>query len=101
LYKISRSAVSHYVEANNTCIASKEIASEIPCIWVNGIADSVTNEYLKSHFSKFGPILKCLVDPSNNCALLCFQEVNVHINCIFIDLHTTHCILLVYYYSHH
>jgi len=58
LFIISRSAVSH-VEAG---IASKEITSEMTCIWVNGIVDLVTNEYLKSHFSQFGPIHKCLID---------------------------------------
>ncbi|XP_029346869.1 protein split ends-like [Acyrthosiphon pisum] len=69
-------AVSH-VETDSTSIASKEITSEIILIysiWVNGIADSVTNEYLESHFSQFGPIQKCLIDRSNKCALLCFQE---------------------------
>ncbi|XP_029341775.1 uncharacterized protein LOC115033011 [Acyrthosiphon pisum] len=69
-----KSAVSHYGEADNTCIASKEFTSEITCIWVNGIADSVSNEYLESHFSQFGPTHKCLIDRFNKCALLCFQE---------------------------
>lgn len=93
LYIISRLAVSHYDEADNTYIASKEFTSEITCIWVDGIADSVTNEYLESHFSQFGPIHKCLINRFNKCALLYFQEVNFNINYIFIDLHT-HCILL-------
>ncbi|CAI6353100.1 unnamed protein product [Macrosiphum euphorbiae] len=67
-------AVSHYGEADNTYIASKEFTSEITCIWVDGIADSVTNEYLESHFSQFGPIHKCLINRFNKCALLYFQE---------------------------
>lgn len=94
MYIISRSAESHYVEADNKCITSKEFTSQITCIWVNGIADSVTNEYLESNFNQFGPIHKCLIDRFNKCALLCFQEVNINNNCAFIDLHTKNCILL-------
>jgi len=79
---IFRSAENHYVGADNLIITStkKERTKPITCVWVNGVVDSVTDEYLESHFSQFGPIKKCLIDRLNKCALLCFQQVNVDIN---------------------
>ncbi|XP_025202179.1 putative uncharacterized protein DDB_G0282133 [Melanaphis sacchari] len=70
------SSAANYVGVDSSYIlpTCKEHKSPITCVWINGIADSVTNEYLESYFSQFGPIKKCLIDQWNRCALLCFQQ---------------------------
>jgi S-adenosylmethionine synthetase len=53
------------------------------CVWIDGVAESVSEKYLASHFNQFGSVTHCVIDRSREHALVFFQQVQHYIN--FID----------------
>lgn len=48
------------------------------CVWIDGVAESVSEKYLASHFSQYGSVTHCVIDRSREHALVFFQQVNFH-----------------------
>lgn len=45
------------------------------CVWIDGVAESVSEKYLASHFNQFGSVTHCVIDRSREHALVFFQQV--------------------------
>jgi len=54
------------------------------CVWIDGVAESVSEKYLASHFNQFGSVTHCVIDRSREHALVFFQQVNSYYNSKFI-----------------
>lgn len=50
------------------------------CVWIDGVAESVSEKYLASHFNQFGSVTHCVIDRTREHALVFFQQVNVNFN---------------------
>jgi len=50
------------------------------CVWIDGVAESVSEKYLASHFNQFGSVTHCVIDRSREHALVFFQQVNIYFN---------------------
>ncbi|XP_050524813.1 protein split ends isoform X2 [Daktulosphaira vitifoliae] len=45
------------------------------CVWIDGVAESVSEKYLASHFNQFGSVTHCVIDRSREHALVFFQQI--------------------------
>lgn len=45
------------------------------CVWLDGIAETVNEHYLTSHFSRFGNVQKVAIDRDRKMALVSFDQV--------------------------
>ncbi|KAI5753604.1 hypothetical protein M8J77_001713 [Diaphorina citri] len=45
------------------------------CVWVDGVADNVSDKYLSVQFSQFGPVSHVEIDRSRGQALVFYQQV--------------------------
>lgn len=52
------------------------------CVWIDGVAESVSEKYLASHFNQFGSVTHCVIDRSREHALVFFQQVILFIHFI-------------------
>ena len=46
------------------------------CVWLDGIASTVTEKYLGKHFGRFGPVNYAIIDRSRGLALVYFDTVD-------------------------
>lgn len=56
------------------------------CVWIDGVAESVSEKYLASHFNQFGSVTHCVIDRSREHALVFFQQVNFYQNYLISTL---------------
>ncbi|KAL4084571.1 hypothetical protein QTP88_027514 [Uroleucon formosanum] len=45
------------------------------CVWIDGVAESVSEKYLASHFNQFGSVTHCVIDRTREHALVFFQQI--------------------------
>lgn len=45
------------------------------CVWVDGVADAITDKYLARQFSKFGNVVSCDINRARGSALVAFETV--------------------------
>ncbi|XP_037903936.1 protein split ends isoform X2 [Hermetia illucens] len=45
------------------------------CVWIDGIADSVSENYLMQQFKSYGPITEVVIDRDRKLALVSFEQV--------------------------
>lgn len=58
------------------------------CVWIDGVAESVSEKYLASHFNEYGSVTHCVIDRTREHALVFFQQVNVYFSIkIFLLIH--------------
>jgi len=50
------------------------------CVWIDGVAETVSEKYLASHFNQFGSVTHCVIDRTREHALVFFQQVNIYFN---------------------
>jgi len=57
------------------------------CVWIDGVAESVSEKYLASHFNQFGSVTHCVIDRTREHALVFFQQVNFYMNIYYYYLY--------------
>ncbi|KAF0765942.1 msx2-interacting protein-like isoform X1 [Aphis craccivora] len=45
------------------------------CVWIDGVAEAVSEKYLASHFNQFGSVTHCVIDRTREHALVFFQQI--------------------------
>lgn len=45
------------------------------CVWIDGIADSVTENYLSGQFSRYGVVSQVIIDRERKLALVSFEQI--------------------------
>ncbi|XP_059616724.1 protein split ends isoform X2 [Phlebotomus argentipes] len=45
------------------------------CVWIDGIADSVSETYLTTQFARFGPVTQITIDKDRRLALVFFEQI--------------------------
>ncbi|XP_050298121.1 protein split ends isoform X2 [Anthonomus grandis grandis] len=46
------------------------------CVWIDGVADTVTEKYLRIQFEPFGSVTKCIVDREKGQGLVFYEHVS-------------------------
>ena len=50
------------------------------CVWIDGVADAITDKYLARQFSKFGSVVTCDINRARGHALVTFESVSVRLS---------------------
>lgn len=45
------------------------------CVWIDGVAETVTEKYLRIQFEQFGTVTKCVIDRDKGQALVFYEHV--------------------------
>ena len=47
------------------------------CVWIDNVADAITDKYLARQFSKFGSVVACHINRARGHALVTFETVSL------------------------